>query len=74
MKTTIDIEDRVHLLAKKYGINISGTARRAITRSVEMAEQDERILEKTRKEIKNYRATLLPFYDNEILQNTGEEQ
>jgi post-segregation antitoxin (ccd killing protein) len=61
--TTIQLDDKIHALARKHGISLSGTARWAISARVEEAERQEiELLQKVRKEKKQY-ATLEPLTD-----------
>ena len=69
MRTTVDIDDKIHELAKKHGINLARTARRAITAKAEQAERDEQILQKLRNNLMRQTAILLPLDDDEIFQN-----
>lgn len=41
-QTTVTIDEKIHALAIKHGINLSGTCRRAIEAKVEQAERAER--------------------------------
>lgn len=42
IRTTVELDDAVHALAVKHGINLSRTARRAITVRAEQAEAAEK--------------------------------
>lgn len=42
IKTTVMIDDEVHRLARKHGINLCGTCRRAIAAKVEQCERAEK--------------------------------
>jgi len=52
-------------------LNVSHVCREAIRLKVELMD---RAVKLDRMRDKSYTATLLPFGDNEILQNTGEEK
>ena len=75
-KTTFEIDKRIHELARKHGISLSGTARRAISAKVEQAEQLEKeLLQKDRRTEKKEYATLLPLEIDDIIleSDCGEE-
>jgi post-segregation antitoxin (ccd killing protein) len=69
-RSNLMIPYKLRQLAKERGINMSLVARLAILAEIE----DYDFAKARRKKDKSYTATLLPFGDNEILQNTGEEK
>ena len=63
IKSTVYIDERLHKLAKKHGINLSFEVRKAILQKSEvLGELERENLQKERKERKQY-ATLEPLRD-----------
>jgi len=63
IKSTVYIDERLHKLAKKHGINLSFEVRKAILQKSEvLGELERENLQKERKERKQY-ATLEPLED-----------
>ena len=62
-QTTIEIDRRIHELARKHGINLSAVSRVAITRKVQQAVEEDEVLQKLERKDKKYFVELLPLED-----------
>ena len=62
-QTTIEIDKHIHELARRHGINLSSVSRIAITRKVQQAEEEDKVLQKLERKDKKHFAELLPLED-----------